>query len=287
MKKKSLLAGIVAFALVASTIALNSSKTLANQKYLTVKGSDTMVHLVSAWAESYMKSKPGSNVSVTGGGSGTGIAALINGTTDVAAASRDMKAKEKTIAQQKGITPKEIAVAKDGIAIVVNPKNPVKSLSMDQLKKIYTGKYTNWKQVGGVNKNILVLSRESSSGTYVFFQEHVLDKQDYSPRARLMSSTSSIMQSVSSDSGAIGYAGLGYAVGAKGSVKTVPVKKTNTSVAILPSEKTIKSGSYPIARDLYFYVKSPESQTVKNFINFTLSSKGQQIVRQAEYIPIK
>jgi len=259
----------------------------AATQYVTVKGSDTMVHLVSAWAEAYMKANPHVNISVTGGGSGTGIAALINGTTDICAASREMKASEVEKAKANGVEPVETAVASDGIAVIVNPGNPVSELTQDQIGKIYTGAYTNWKEVGGPDGRIVVLSRESSSGTYVFFQEHVLKMKDYTPEARLLPATSAIIQSVSSDKWAIGYVGLGYASEAAGRVKVLRVKASETGRAVMPSEATVKSGEYPIARPLFLYTGANASSAVKAFLAYTLSVAGQKIVTEGGYVAIK
>ncbi len=190
---------------------------------VTVKGSYTMVHLASAWAEAFMKKDPQAEVAITGGGSGTGIAALVNGTTDVCAASRKIEDKELQQAAARKIEPKEFVVALDGIAIVVNPANPLNEITIEQLKKIYIGTYANWKEVGGPDEAIVLLSRESSSGTYVFFQERVLDKKDYARSARLMPATSAIIQEVAASKGAIGYVGLGYAAEAKSKVKVLKV----------------------------------------------------------------
>jgi phosphate transport system substrate-binding protein len=256
-------------------------------KPITIKGSDTMVHLVSNWAEAFMKLDPNVEVAVTGGGSGTGIAALINGTTEVCASSRDMKEKEKQQARGKGVEVKEVVVARDGIAVVVNPKNPVSSLDMGQLEQMFTGVITRWNQVGGGNEEILVFSRESSSGTYVFFQEHVLKNKDYTPKAKLMAATSAIIESVSVDKGAIGYVGLGYALAAKDKVKIVAVKADANSPAVMPSDATVISGRYSIARPLYLYVASKASVAVQDFVKFCLSDTGQAIVRESGYVTIK
>ena len=256
-------------------------------KYITIKGSDTMVHLVSSWAEAYMKVNQKSDVSVTGGGSGTGIAALLNGTTDICMASREIKQKELDQAKEQNINPEEFVVARDGIAVVVNPENPVGELTIEQIGKIYTGAYTNWKQVGGPDQPIIVLSRESSSGTYVFFQEHVLKKSDYTKEAMLMPSTSAIIQSVTQDMWAIGYVGLGYALEAKGKVKMITVKKTENSAAVTPSVETVQSGDYPISRPLYLYTNGNPSGGVKTMIDFCLSKEGQQIVLDNGYVPVK
>ncbi|MFZ0035193.1 MAG: phosphate ABC transporter substrate-binding protein [Sedimentisphaerales bacterium] len=257
------------------------------KKSITIKGSDTMVHLVSNWAEAFMKQDPNVEVAVTGGGSGTGIAALINGTTDICAASREMKEKEKEQAKEKNIETKEVVVARDGIAVVVNPKNPVKELNMQQLAQIFTGTYTKWNQIGGGDKEILVFSRESSSGTYAFFQEHVLKNKDYTQRAKLMPATSAIIESVSTDEDAIGYVGLGYALSAKDKVKIIGVKADANSPAVMPSDKTVTSGQYSISRPLYLYVPAKTKAEATAFVDFCLSKEGQEIVRKEGYVAIK
>jgi len=264
--------------------ALLMADPAAAGDYLTLKGSDTMVHLGSSWAESFMKQNPDIDMSVTGGGSGTGIAALLNGNADICMASRSIKAKEIKLAQKKGINPNEIVVARDGIAVVVNPENPADKLTIEQIGKIYTGQITNWNQVGGPDKDIIILSRESSSGTYVFFQEHVLKKQDYTPGARLMPATSAIIQSVETDKWSIGYVGLGYAVEAGDKVKTLAV--SDGGDYIQPSEVTVKSGEYSISRPLHLYTDGEPTGNVKKFIDFCLSSEGQKIVRETGYIAV-
>ncbi len=258
----------------------------AKKYYITLKGSDTMVHLASSWAEAFMKANPGVEVSVTGGGSGTGIAALLNGTTDIAAASRKMKKKEYDIAERKEIEPREIVVARDGIAVVVNRENPLSEVSLGQLGEIFTGVYSNWEQVGGPNEKIVVLSRDSSSGTYVFFQEHVLKRRDYATTARLMPATSAIIRSVSADRWAIGYAGLGYAAGAGEKVKMLSVKENKDAPAIAPSEESVKSEEYSIARPLHLYTAGPPSGPIKKFVDFCLSPDGQRIVRETGYVTV-
>jgi len=266
---------------------INLSCSAERPKPITIKGSDTMVQLVSSWAEAYMKKHPGSDISVTGGGSGTGIAALINGTTDICSASREMKEKEITQAAEKGITAVENTVASDGIAVIVNPANPINELPQEQIAKIYTGAYTNWKQLGGPDQPIMVLSRESNSGTYVFFQEHVLKMKDYAAHTRLMPATSAIVQSVGADIWAIGYVGLGYAVESEGKVKMLAVKADDTSPAVIPSEQTVLSGQYSIARGLYLYTNGTPEGQVKNFVDFCLSPEGQKIAVETGYVPVK
>ena len=234
-----------------------------------------------------MQANPGIEVSVTGGGSGTGIAALLNGTTDICAASRKIKNKELLLAIDKAINPHEVVVARDGIAVVVNPANPVSELSMEQLARIFTGSSARWSSFGGPDEEIIVLSRESSSGTYVFFQEHVLNRKDYMADAKLLPATSAIIQSASTDKWAIGYVGLGYALSAGDKVKIIAVKADEQSPAVMPSEKTVRSSRYVIARPLYLYLKGLPTGTVKSFIDFCLGQKGQEIVKQTGYVPVK
>ena len=261
-------------------------KTSSQVRYLTIKGSDTMVHLVSSWAEEFMKKEVDSDLSVTGGGSGTGIAALLNGTTDICAASRPISEKELKIAEQQKVEAVAFPVAMDGIAVVVNPENPVSQLSLEQLRKIFTGAVDNWKQVTGPEAPILVLSRESSSGTFLFFQEHVLDKEDYSQHARFLPGTSAIISSIATDKWAIGYVGLGYALEAAGKVKTIAVSAAEGKEAVTATVETVKDGSYAIARPLYLYTAGKPEGLTKSFIDYVLSPEGQKIVLQEGYISI-
>jgi phosphate transport system substrate-binding protein len=253
--------------------------------HLSIKGSDTMVHLVTAWAEAYMAAHPEAQISVTGGGSGTGIAAMINGTTDVCMASRKVKPREVELARERGVEFHEVVVARDGIAVVVHPENPVEELTLDQLRQIFNGTLRDWKQVGGPKRPLQVLSRESNSGTYVFFNEHVLRKDDYAREARLMPSNAAIVQAVSQDRGSIGYVGLGYAEGAP--VRIVRVKADAASPAVAPSLTTVRDGSYPIARPLHLYANGEPKGLARDFIEFALSPEGQRIVRETGYIPVR
>lgn len=287
MGTSALLLTIFAVAMIMSGCSKSDDNSASEKTFITVKGSDTMVHLVSTWAEVFMKENPGVVVSVTGGGSGTGIAALLNGTTDICAASRKIKDKETKLANQKGIVPKEIVVARDGIAVIVNPANPVAELTIEQIGKIFTGATQRWDQVGGQTESIEILSRESSSGTYVFFQKKVLNKKDYSQKAKLMPATSAIVQSVTSNKNAIGYVGLGYAVAAKGKIKVLAVKADDSSAAVIPSEQTVKTGEYEIARPLHLYTNGRATGVVKKFIDFCLSSQGQKIVKETGYVAIQ
>ena len=243
-----------------------------------------MVHLGSSWAEAFMNIHKDMEVSVTGGGSGTGIAALLNGTTDICMASRKIKDKEMKLAAEQNISPMEFIVARDGIAVVVNPANPLNKATVEQIGKVYTGQYTNWNQLGGPDHEIVVLSRESSSGTYVFFQEHVLQKKDYTPNARLMPATSSIIQTVEADKWAIGYVGLGYALEAGERVKILAID--DGSGPILPDAETVKTGEFSISRPLHLYSNGTPSGLAKQFIDFCLSAEGQKIVEQTGYIKV-
>ena len=276
---------IMTKAALAATLALGAwgaKPALAGT--VTVKGSDTMVVLGQRWAEEYMKAHPTTTIQVTGGGSGTGISALINGTTDVCEASRAMKdAEKKQLADKAGAPPVEITVAKDGLSVYVNDTNPLTELTMDQLKQIFTGKVENWKQVGGPDAKIIPYSRENSSGTYVFFKEHVLQNADYTPRAQAMPGTAAVVNAVVKEKFGIGYGGAAYAKG----IKVLKVKKDAGSVAIAPEDKTIKDGTYPLSRPLFFYVRSKPSAEIKAFTDWVLAPEGQGIVTKVGYFPIK
>jgi len=261
------------------------SFTAANAaQMVTVKGSDTLVILAQRWAEEYMKKTPNVQVQVTGGGSGTGIAALINGTTDIANSSRPMQEKEKSSVKQRanqGVS--EFKVAKDGITIYVHESNKVESLTLDQLRGIYTGKIANWKAVGGPDLPITRYSRENNSGTYVFFKEHVLKNADYHSSCQNMPGTASVVNAVRKDKGGIGYGGVAYAQG----VREVPVKKDAKSAAVMPTSDNIRNGTYPIWRFLYQYVIGVPKGEVAKLIKWELSDEGQAIVAKVGYIPVK
>jgi phosphate transport system substrate-binding protein len=252
---------------------------------VTVKGSDTMVVLGQRWAEEYMKKHAAITIQVTGGGSGTGISALINGTTDICEASRAMKDAEKKQLAEKdaGKPPVETVVAKDGLSVYVNDANPLTELTMAQLKAIFTGKITNWKDVGGADAKIIPYSRENSSGTYVFFKEHVLENADYTLRAQAMPGTAAVVNAVVKERFGIGYGGAAYAKG----IKILKIKKDDKSPGIAPDEKTIKNGTYPLSRPLFFYTRTASSAEIKAFIDWVLSAEGQGIVTKVGYFPIK
>ena len=252
-------------------------------KKITVKGSDTMVILSQKWAEAYMKKHPATVIQVTGGGSGVGLAALINGSTDIANASRPIKPSEvenlKTKYKTKGI---EIACAKDGLSVFLNKGNKVSELTIKQLGDIFSGKITNWKQVGGDDAKIQLYGRESSSGTFEFFKEHVV-KTDFSPTCQTLPGTAAIVNAVKKDKYSIGYGGAAYAEG----VKDCKVKKDAKSRGVLPTEATIKNKTYPISRYLYMYLKSKPTGETKAFIDWILSPEGQKMIASVGYFPLK
>jgi phosphate transport system substrate-binding protein len=251
---------------------------------LTVKGSDTMVVLGQRWAEEYMKKNPKAAIQVTGGGSGTGISALINGTTDICVASRPMKdAEKKQLADKAGGPPIETAVARDGVSVYVNASNPINELTMAQLKAIFTGKVKSWKELGGPDAAIIPYSRENSSGTYVFFREQVLDNADYTPKVQSMPGTAAVVNAVVKEKFGIGYGGAAYAKG----IKIIKVKKDAGAAAVAPSDATIKDGTYPLSRPLFFYTRPNPSADIKAFTDWVLSPAGQAIVVKVGYFPIR
>ncbi len=256
------------------------------ENVLVVRGSDTMVHLVSSWAEDFMAEHPEYEVSTTGGGSGTGIAALFNGTTDICASSRSLRQTELDQAEELGIEPHKVEVALDGMAIVVNSDNPIEELTLEQIRRIYAGEYTNWNQVGGNDSEIVPVSRENNSGTYIYFQQHVLNEQNYATRVMPLPASSSIVQEVSQTRGAIGYVGLGYASGDRPGLKVLGVKEDDDSPAIYPEVDTIYSGEYSIARPLYFYTNGEPTPAIQAFIDFCLSEQGDEIVVETGYAPM-
>lgn len=251
---------------------------------LKIKGSDTVLPLTQTEAEQYMKLNKSASIMVTGGGSGVGLAALENGTTDIAQASRSLKLDEKLKLKGKGKSYKEVIIAYDALAVIVNPSNKVSQLTREQLEGIYTGRITNWKQVGGLDMRIVVYSRETSSGTYEFFKEHVLGNKNYASSALLMPATGAVVQSVSQTKGAIGYVGLAYL---EKSVKAIKVSYNQGKTYVAPSIAAAKNKSYPISRPLYYYYLTSVEKTVTPFITFVLSPAGQQLVLKTGYVPLK
>lgn len=249
-----------------------------------IKGSDTVLPLSQAEAESYMKKDPKASIAVTGGGSGVGLAAIISGTTDIAQSSRSMKMDEKLKMQEAGKAFKEVVIAYDALAVIISPSNPVTQLTREQLEGIFTGKITNWKEVGGEDLKMVVYSRETSSGTYEFFKEHVLNKKNFAANALLMPATGAITQSVSQTRGAIGYVGLAYVDQA---VKAVKVSYDKGKSFVTPSVATAMDKTYPITRPLYYYYLASIEKTVSPYVNYILSPEGQKVVLETGYVPLK
>ncbi|WP_348797486.1 phosphate ABC transporter substrate-binding protein [Flavobacterium adhaerens] len=250
---------------------------------ITIKGSDTMVILSQKWAEMYMKKHPGTNIQVTGGGSGVGLAALINGSTDIANSSRSIKPSELTKMKAKyNRTGVEIACAKDGLSVFLNKGNSVSELTIQQLGDIFSGKITNWKQVGGADAKIQLYGRESSSGTFEFFKDHVV-KTDFAKNCQTLPGTAAIVNAVKKDKYSIGYGGAAYAEG----VKDCAVKRDAKTKGVLPSETTIKNRTYPITRYLYMYLKEKPTGETKAFIDWILSPQGQSLIADVGYYPLK
>jgi phosphate transport system substrate-binding protein len=257
---------------------------------IQIKGSDTMVNLGQAWAEKYMEENPADFVAVTGGGSGTGLSSLISGTCDIAMSSRNIKDKEIALAKQKGINPFEIKVALDGLAVVISPVNPVNKLTLEQLAGIFTGRISNWKELGGRDEKIVILSREVNSGTHVYFKEHVLrnnnpgSKEEFAPSALMLSSSQAIADEVASNPAAIGYYGMGYISSKQ---KTIAVAKDDKSEYIEPSIENVLSGKYPISRPLFLYTNNQPKGLIKKFVDYALSKEGQDIVVKTDFVPTK
>lgn len=254
------------------------------------KGSDTMVNLALAWAERYQQLHPEVRISVTGGGSGTGIAALINGTVDIANASRSIKPEEAEEAKANGIEAIEFTVARDAIAIIVHPRNPVNQLTLQQISDIYSGKINNWREVGGDNRPIVRLSRETNSGTHVYFLEAVLrrgrkeDKTLFSTDTLLLPSSEGITAEVRDNPNAIGYDGLGYVIP---EVNVVAVARDVGEPFVLPSAESVNDNSYPIARDLYMYTAGQPSEIIKAYLDWILTPEAQQIVKALGFVPVR
>jgi phosphate transport system substrate-binding protein len=267
----AVLLGVITFAFVAAP------------ERITVKGSDTLVILAQRWAEVYMKTNSNVTIQVTGGGSGVGISALINGATDIANASRPMKSTEKDKLKARYNTlGVEVKCAKDGITVYLNAASKVKELSIKQLGQIFRGEITNWKDVGGENQTIKLYGRENSSGTYVFFQENVV-KGDYATSCQTLPGTAAVVNAVKKDIYGIGYGGAAYAEG----ISICKVKKDDNSLAFAPTAETIKTGEYPITRYLYMYLRNRPTGETKKYIDWILSAEGQKLVVEMGYFPVK
>jgi len=250
---------------------------------LTVKGSDTVLPLSQKEAEDYMKKDSTISISVVGGGSGVGVTALMEGTTDIAMSSRDLKTDEKLKLSESKKEIEQVTVAFDALSVIVNPANKVKQLTREQLEKIFTGQITNWKDVGGANEKIIVYSRESSSGTYEFFKEHVMNKKNYASSVLNMPATGAIVQSVSQTVGAIGYIGLAYETK---EIKQLAISYDEGKTFVAPSIEAAKDKTYPISRPLYYIYDKTNAGKVKSFVDYVLSAEGQKIVAEIGYVPL-
>ena len=278
MRKISKLALATAGLLVTGTVAL-----MAEGRNITVKGSDTMVILGQRWAEVFMSKNPGLTIQVTGGGSGTGIAALINGTTDICEASRPMKDSEKAdLKAKRGKDVLELPVAVDGLAVYVNEANPLTELTLTQIKSIYTGGVKNWKDVGGSDQKIILYSRENNSGTYVYFKEHVLENGDYYPTAQTLPGTAAVINAVAKDPRGIGYGGIAYGKG----IKHLNIKKDANSPAVAPTMENVLAAKYPISRYLYWYAAGPPQADMRKLVDWVYSKEGQEVVEKVGYYPL-
>jgi phosphate transport system substrate-binding protein len=268
----------------AQSLSSNSQRTIEDI------GSDTIVNLALAWAEAYQKVNPEVSISVSGGGTGTGIAALINGTTDIANASRKIKDEERESAQQNGIEPYEIEIARDAIGVIVHPDNPVQQLTLQQISDIYSGKITNWAEIGGEDRPIVLLSRESNSGTHVYFLEEVVrlgEKENrtlFSPDTLLLPSSEGIIAEVRQNPNALGYDGLGYITP---EVKTLAIAPEAGGEYVKPSIETVNNGKYPIARPLFMYTPGEPQGDVKIYLDWILGPEGQQIVAELGFVPLQ
>ena len=274
--------GIIRGALTLACLAVLGLQA-ADDRPLTVKGSDTMVIMGQRWAETYMKAHPEAKIQVTGGGSGTGIAALLNGTTEICNASRPMKDSERKAFQSKNSAEVvETPVAMDGVTIYVHESNAVPSLSLAQLKDIYTGKIRDWKLVGGAPGAIILYGRENNSGTYEFFKEHVLGGKDFADETQTMPGTASVINAVTKDAMGIGYGGAAYAKG----VRKVPVQKDANSPPVEASKQTVQNRTYPINRFLYCYSSPNLREAGKVYLAWMLSPAGQKVVEDVGYFPL-
>ncbi len=273
----------------ACTSQSGSAAARASNDYIENKGSDTLVNLALAWAERYQVEHPEIQISVTGGGSGTGFTSLINGTIDIANASREIKDEEVAQAKAAGFEPVALTVANDAIAVIVNPENPVSQLTMQQISRIYKGEINNWSEVGGEDRPIVRLSRETNSGTHVYFLEEVirLGKKDdpsiFSADTLLLPSSEGIISEVRDNPNAIGYDGLGYITQ---EVKMVGVAVEESKPYILPSAETVKNGQYPISRSLYMYTRGQPEGAIKDYLNWIVSPEAQSIVTDLGFVPI-
>jgi phosphate transport system substrate-binding protein len=289
MKRSAIILLVCITLLAASCRAQDSSTEPQASTYIQNKGSDTIVNLALAWAERYQEFHPEVRISVTGGGSGTGLTALMSGTVDIANASRQIKAEEIKAAEENGIEPQEYVIARDAIAVIVHPENPINQLTLPQISAIYRGEIKNWSELGGEDRPIVRLSRETNSGTHVYFLEEVVrlgdkeNKEIFSADTLLLPSSEGIIAEVSSNPNAIGYDGLGYVTP---HVKVLAVARDAAGPYVLPSVETVNSGEYPISRDLYMYTAQNVSPAVMAYLDWIFSPEAQEIVSELGFVPV-
>lgn len=263
--------------LVLISFLLYGSPILATETIVVVKGSTTVLPIAQSCAEVFMEENPAISISVQGGGSGVGIASLIDGTCNIATASRPIKEKEIATAQEKGVNPVETVIARDAIVLVVHPSNALAGLTLAEIKAIYTGKVSNWSEVGGADQEIIVVSRDSASGTFETFNELALEGEKVRADALLQASNAAVVTTVANTPGAIGYVGLGYV---SKEIKALTVDE------VIPSKETVNAGDYPLARSLFMYTDGKPEGAVKKFIDFVLSAEGQKLVEENGYISL-
>jgi phosphate transport system substrate-binding protein len=257
---------------------------------IQIKGSDTIVNLIQAWAEDFCKIRTDVNIGITGGGSGTGFAALLNHICSIAMSSREIEDKELKLAAQNGIKPVEHRIGLDGLIVIVHPSNPVSSLTLDQIRDIFMGRIVNWKQVGGEDRKIVILSRESNSGTHMFFKEHVLrkgkkkSKEEFAPAALLMPSSQAIVNEIVQNPNAVGYVGMGYL---SPRLKALSISIAPGKPAVPATIANVLDNSYPISRPLFLYTDGEPRDAVKDFIDYALSDAGQATVARLDFVPIR
>lgn len=292
MKKRVLLLTILFVGISIFIFLTQNPSTTSRQETLVIKGSDTEVQLVSNLVEAFLEKKPKTNISVTGGGSGVGIAALLNGEIDLANSSRKMEDKELEQAKNKSLEIRELILARDGLSIIVHSENPIRQLSIDQIAKIYTGKISNWKEAGGEDEKIILYGRQSTSGTYIFFRNFIV-QDDYSPEMRNMEGNQAIVDAVRVDKNGIGYVGVGYVKDEnnqpRSDIKIIPVAKDKKSEAVSPlNSEAVKQGKYPIARPIFQYLPyfPQKDSLLEKFLRFEISEQGQEIVKKAGFFSI-
>ena len=280
---KTKIPALVTIALIAAFVS-SCAAPPAEKQNINLKGSDTMLQLGQRWAEVFMKDHPSATIQVTGGGSGTGIAALINGTTEICQSSRPIKDEEKvSVKQQRNAEVSEIPVAVDALAVYLNNASSIDHLTMEQVRRIFQGEITNWKEVGGKPGNILLYGRENSSGTYVFFKEHVLANGDFADKYQPLGGTAAVINAVVKDVNGVGYGGIGYAK----DIKTISIAKDATSEPVAPTMDNALSNKYPLSRFLFWYIAGAPAGTAKELTDWVLGPQGQGVVKEVGFYPLK